>query len=308
LSFVDLPPEVRGLFEVSHDYVQATHPDPREAEHLAPRAILCAPGGARIDAAYLDRLPGSAKAVATYSVGHDHIDLDACRDRGLAVFSTPGVLAESVADAAMLLVLGAARRATESIALIREGRWMGWTPTQLVGLELSGRTLGILGMGGIGSRIARRARAFGMVVAYCNRRPIADEADSRFVADPHALFAESDVFMLACPSTAETRKFVSATLLTRARPSLILVNVGRGDLVDDDALIAALSDGRIFAAGLDVFDGEPKVDPRYFALPNLFMLPHIGSSTIEARMGMGTAIVTALSDWDAGGAPPNRLV
>lgn len=255
-------------------------------------------------------LPRSVTFLATYSVGTDHIDLEAARSRGLAVFNTPGVLADSVAENAIFLMLGAARRATESIELIRGRAWPGWNPTQLVGVQLSGRTLGIVGMGDIGKRIAARAEALGMDILYHNRRALPE-------SHPHAagyretaeeLVADSDVLMLACPSTAETRGLVNVTLLSAARPDLLVVNIARGDVVEDDALIAALASNRIRGAGLDVFAGEPAVDPRYFDLPNVFMMPHIGSSTIEARLGMGRILIDGVTRFRAGEAAPNQVV
>ncbi len=254
-------------------------------------------------------LPTRIRALATYSVGTDHIDLDAARARGLAVFNTPGVLADSVAENAIFLMLGAARRATESVELIRSRTWPGWNPTQLIGLQLSGRTLGILGMGDIGSRIAMRASALGMEILYSNRRrlPSSHPHSSGFRSTARELVEDCDVLLLACPSTDETRGVVDAALLSRARSGLIVVNIARGDLVDDDALTAALREGRVWAAGLDVFAGEPEVDPRYFELPNVFMLPHIGSSTLEARVGMGRILIEALESWQAGEPIPNRI-
>ncbi|MEC3947819.1 NAD(P)-dependent oxidoreductase [Sphingobium sp. HWE2-09] len=308
LSLIPLPGPVVELFAEAFDFVPFTPGDPLERLHTAlPEALLCAPGGPKIDGALLDRLPGGLRAIATYSVGYDHIDLAACRARGLAVFNTPEVLTASVADAALLLILGAARRATEAIELIRSGGWSGWTPTQLVGTELAGKRLGIMGMGRVGRRIAARAAAFGMELAYSNRHRAAEEAGARFVADPRELFAQSDVFLLACPSTDETRRFVDRALLSQAPRNLILVNVGRGDLVDDEALIAALASRRITAAGLDVFDQEPNFDQRYLALPNVFMLPHIGSSTIEARLGMGRVLADGMNAWRRDGALSNRI-
>lgn len=264
----------------------------------------------RLDVAAIEALPSEIRALATYSVGTDHIDLDAAAARGLATFNTPGVLADSVAENALFLMLGAARRATQSIGLLRDGKWQGWTPTQLVGVQLSGRTLGIAGMGDIGTRVARRAHALGMKILYWNRRPAAAAAElgAEYRDSAERLFAESDVVLLACPSTDETRGLVDDALLSHARPGLILVNIARGNLVRDDALIAALADGRVWAAGLDVFDGEPRVDARYFDLPNVFMLPHIGSSTLEARVGMGRILITALQAWQAGHSVENRVV
>ncbi|MBW2497915.1 MAG: D-glycerate dehydrogenase [Deltaproteobacteria bacterium] len=257
----------------------------------------------------IEALPERVRALATYSVGTDHIDLEAAARRGLAVFNTPGVLSDAVAETAILLMLGAARRATESIDLIRSGRWTGWTPTQLVGTELHGKRLGILGLGDIGGRIASRARALGMEILYCNRRPLPGDHPTGAIyrSSPDALFADSDVVVLACPSTPETRGLVDAALLAAARPGMILVNIARGDLVVDADLIEALRSGRVRAAGLDVFDGEPNVDPAYLELPNVFALPHVGSSTIEARLGMGRILIEALRSWSAGGSPPNRV-
>jgi glyoxylate reductase len=257
----------------------------------------------------IEKLPSSLRALATYSVGTDHIDLAAAGRRGIAVFNTPGVLADSVAENALFLMLGAARRATESIDLIRGRAWPGWSPEQLVGVQLAGRTLGILGMGDIGLRVASRAGALGMEILYCNRRRLAEAesggADYRL--DAQSLIRDSDVLLLACPSTDETRGILNAALLEDAKPELIVVNIARGDLVDDRALIAALRERRVWAAGLDVFAGEPNLDPDYFELPNVFMLPHIGSSTFEARVGMGQILIDALSRWSAGLPVANRV-
>ncbi len=264
----------------------------------------------RMGASEIGALPARVRALATYSVGTDHIDLAAAKRRGLRVFNTPGVLADSVAENALFLMLGAARRATESIELVRSRRWAGWTPTQLVGVQLAGRTLGIFGMGNIGLRVAIRANALGMSILYCNRkpRPTGSPFAGGYRDSIRALVAEADVLLLASPSTRDTRGIVDGALLEAARPGLILVNIARGDLVDDGALVSALRDGRVRAAGLDVFAGEPRIDSRYFELPNVFMLPHIGSSTIEARLGMGRILIEALRTWQAGGVAENRVV
>lgn len=263
-----------------------------------------------MSAATIDSLPPSVGALATYSVGTDHIDLEAARRRGIAVFNTPGVLSDSVAENAIFLMLGAARRATESIELLRSRRWSGWSPTQIVGVELSGRSLGVLGLGDIGTRIALRAEAFGMSILYCNRKPDA-AAESRgwvYRESPEALVRSCDVLMIACPSTPQTRGLVDAKLLSGARDGLIIVNIARGDIVEDSALLDALESGRVWAAGLDVFAGEPDVAPSYFERPNVFMLPHIGSSTLEARRRMGRILVEALEGWRLGRDVSNRVV
>ena len=283
-------------------------PQNSAVERLPSADALLTTIDAPLGRAEIEALPPSIKAIATYSVGFNHIDLEAAARRGISVFNTPGVLAESVADAAMFLVLGAARRATESIDLIRGGQWPGWTACQLNGVELSGKVLGIYGMGEVGRRIASRARAFGMSIVYSALQPVPDEdGEARYIDDPDRLFGESDVLVLAAPATPATRGFVNARRLSTARDGLILVNIGRGELVDDDALIDALERGAVRAAGLDVFNGEPAFDRRYLDLPNAFLTPHIGSSTIEARRRMAGALITALLDWRQGRRPPNQL-
>lgn len=310
LSLVALPREVETLFDSAFEFRPGPCDVPKAPSEWPANAILCSTGSVKFDAATLSRLDPEVRALATYSVGHEHIDLAACEAAGIAVFNTPDVLADSVADAALLLILGAARRVTESLALVRGGAWTGWTPTQLNGTELRGKTLGILGMGAIGLRAADRARSFGMSIIYTNRRrlPAQLEGDAHFVADAQELAMQSDFLLLACPSTDETRRVVNRNLLGRARKAMILVNIGRGDLVDDEALLDALANRRIAGAALDVFDGEPQFDRRYLEMPGVFMLPHIGSSTIEARLAMGRSLVEALRCWAAGGSPANRLV
>jgi len=256
------------------------------------------------------RLPPTVRAIATYSVGLDHIDLTAAAARGMAVFNTPDVLDDAVAEVALLLMLGAARRATESIALVRGGRWTGWTATQLIGVQLTGRTLGIFGMGRIGRKVAALARAFGMTVAYSNRRALDPvlAAGAQYYRHLREMVSEIDCLLLAAPSSADTRGIVNRELLACAKPGLIVVNIARGDLVQDDDLIHALKSGQVRAAGLDVFAGEPKIHPGYGDLPNVFMLPHIGSSTVETRRAMGQILITGLEAWRDGKEAPNRVV
>ncbi len=278
-----------------------------DAATLQPDAIVCSIDSPPFDAREISRLPDSVKAIATYSVGYDHVDLKAAKKRDIAVFNTPGVLGDAVADSAMLLILGAARRATESISLLREGRWQGWSPGQLLGIGLGNKTLGILGMGDIGRRVAMRARAFGMHILYHNRKKL-PEQNARFFANPREMIAESDVLLLAWPSTPATRRFIRADTLALAKPNMILINIGRGDLVHDKDLINSLTYNDIYAAGLDVFDGEPHINSAYLELPNAFLLPHIGSSTWEARKAMAQILIDGLEDHMSGVIPANRLV
>src|SRR5262249_37169541 len=212
-----------------------------------------------LDAGAIAALPASVRAIATYSVGHEHIDLDAARKRGIAVFNLPDVLSEAVAEVGMFLLLGAARRATESIDLIRSRQWPGWNALQLNGVELFRKHLGIFGMGRIGRVLAARARAFEMTIHYSNRRRLPEEFDqgNRYPADPQGMFGAIDALVLLAPSSPQTRGFLNAERIGWLRRGAIVVNIARGNLVVDDALIAALASGHVFAAGLDVFDGEP---------------------------------------------------
>jgi lactate dehydrogenase-like 2-hydroxyacid dehydrogenase len=263
-----------------------------------------------LDCATIQRLPEETRVIATYSVGHNHVDLDAAAARGIAVINTPGVLTDAVAELAFFLMIGAARRATESIDLIRAGRWTGWTSTQLPGMQLAGKRLGIYGMGRIGQAVAQRARAFGMSIHYTNTRRLEPQlaGDAIYHADAQELLRCSDVLLLACPATPETRGFLDRRRIEALPDGAIVINVSRGDVVDDDSLIRALATGKLAAAGLDVFANEPGLDPRYFNLANVLMTPHIGSSTIEARVSMAAALLDALEELARGSNPRNRLV
>jgi glyoxylate reductase len=277
---------------------------------VAGRDVLLLSFGTELRRDAVLALPASLKAIATYSVGYEHIDVTAAKERSLPVLNTPDVLTDAVAEIGLFLILGAARRATESIDLIRGRQWPGWNPTQLIGVELLGKRLGILGMGRIGRGIAQRARAFGMAIHYHNRSrlPPELEAGAVFHADFAALARVSDVLTIAAHLSAETRHYLNAERILLLTPGAIVCNVGRGDLIDDDALIAALSDGRLRAAGLDVFEHEPDIDARYYDLPNVFMLPHIGSSTIETRRRMGQVLIAGLLALKEGQQPTNRAV
>lgn len=308
-----LPPEVIERFRARHD-VWVNPNDrtltPDELLAVAQNAdVLVVTAYNRFDAAMIERLPPCVKVVATYSVGYEHFDIDAARRRGLALLYTPDVLSNAVAEMAILLMLGAARRVQEGGGLIYERRWTGWTPTQLVGIEVTGRRIGIVGMGRIGRTIARRARGFDMTVHYHNRSRLTPELEDGATYHPTAesLMTESDVLVLAAPSSPATRGLLNAARLELCPKDAIVVNIARGDLIDDDALIPALRSGRIAAAGLDVFNDEPRLDQRYLALPNVFLQPHQGSSTLTARLEMGEILLSGIDAVMAGRTPVNRL-
>ncbi len=264
----------------------------------------------RLTAETIAALPATVRTIATYSVGFDHIDLEAAKARGLAVLHTPDVLTDAVAETALLLTLGAARRANESLQLIHSRQWQGWTPVQLPGVQLSGKRFGVFGMGRIGQAIAHRAAAFGMEIHYHNRRPLPedDAKGARYHAQLETFLPLCQFLMLSCPLTPETHHFLNAARIAQLPRGAIVVNIARGNVVEDDALIAALRSGKLQAAGLDVFANEPNLDPRYYDLPNAFILPHIGSSTIEAREGMATLLLDGLDRLERGQPLSNRLV
>jgi glyoxylate reductase len=255
------------------------------------------------------RLPANIKMMATFSVGYDHIDVPAAKTRGLAVSNTPDVLTDATADIAMLLILGAARGAAWGERMVREDKWTSWTPTHPLGLDVTGQRLGILGMGRIGQAVAKRARAFDMELHYHNRKPVAPELahGARYHARFEDMLPHCDFLSINCASTPETRNIVNAETLALLPGNAIVVNSARGDIIDDDALIAALSSGKLAAAGLDVFRNEPKIDPRYRTLDNVFLLPHLGSATRRTRIAMGMRAVDNLEDFFAGRRPRDLL-
>ena len=235
-----------------------------------------------------------AKILANFGVGTNHIDVSAARAAGLVVTNTPGAVTDATADIAMLLILATARRAGEGERVLRAGKWEGWHPTQYLGMHISGKRLGIIGMGRIGKAIARRAHlGFGMEVVFANRSPVADAGvPARQV--PMAVAMAADIVVTAVPATAETHHLINATTLAHMRPHAIFVNIARGDVVDEAALIAALQAGRIAGAGLDVYEFEPQVPAALVAMENVTLLPHLGTAALEVRVGMGMMAVANL--------------
>ncbi|MEP4886793.1 MAG: D-glycerate dehydrogenase [Alphaproteobacteria bacterium] len=264
-----------------------------------------------MDAATIDRLPDSVRAILTLSVGLDHVDTDAAKARGVAVLNTPDAVTNPTAEIGMLLLLGAARRATEGAAMMRAGEWTSWSPRQMIGKEITGSALGVLGMGRIGRTVADRARAFDMTIRYHNRTrlPFEQEKSASYFTSIEGLLPESPFFMICAPSTPETRGFLNAERIALLPDGAIVVNIARGELVDDDALVDALRSGKVAAAGLDVFNGEPNgIHPAYLELPNVFMTPHIGSGAERSRAAMGDMLLDGLDFLLAGEMVPNRVV
>jgi lactate dehydrogenase-like 2-hydroxyacid dehydrogenase len=260
-------------------------------------------------AALIERLPDGVRAIATFSAGYEHIDLAAASARGITVTNTPDVLTEATADLAMLCLIAAARRASEGEALVRTGTWRGWTPTQLLGIELHGAVLGIVGLGRIGQAVARRARAFGMQIHYHARRRLPPDLERGAMFHPtlQSLLPACRFLSLHCPATVATARMINTDTLARLPPGAVLINTARGALLDDQAVLAALDSGRLFAVGLDVYAGEPDLHPGYRSRRNCFLLPHLGSATLETRNAMGFRCLDNLDAIFAGRPAPDAL-
>jgi len=252
----------------------------------------------RLDAEFFQCVSSSVKVISTYSVGIDHIDMHAAEERNIAIGYTPREVTDATADIAMLLLLGASRRAFEAQELVRRREWTIPRAGALLGWQITGKTLGIFGMGRIGQAVAKRARAFGMKILYSNPHELPEETagDAVFHSDPLELLRFSQFLSLHAPETTATHHFLNAKTISLLPHGAIVVNTARGGLIKDDDLIDALKVGRIAAAGLDVYEGEPKLNPGYIGLKNTFLLPHIGSATIESRTEMG---MVALDNIDA---------
>ena len=308
------PPDVEARLAANFDAV--LNPEDRlyDGPNLIKAAdgfdgILCAAGDP-LNADTIGKLPGSVRIIATFSVGYEHVDVAAAAKRGILVSNTPDVLTDATADIALLCLLGAARRAHEGTTMLRTHNWVGWTPTQLMGVHVTGKRLGILGMGRIGQALADRARAFRMQIHYSNRTRLAPELEKGavFHANPDDMLPHCDFLSINAPMTAETRKWVNAERIAKLPKGAIVVNTARGGVVDDEALIAALKGGHLAAAGIDVFDGEPRIHQGYYGLENAFLLPHMGSATTETRNAMGFKALDNLEAYLLRGQSPPDLV
>jgi lactate dehydrogenase-like 2-hydroxyacid dehydrogenase len=256
-------------------------------------------------------LPSSVRAIINFSVGVDHVDLVAAKSRNIIVTNTPDVLADATAEIAILLMLGAARRASEGERLIRAGKWQSWSPAFMVGRQVTGKRLGIIGMGRVGQVTAQRARGFDMSVLYYNRSRLVPEREqgATYFENVDAMLPNCDYLALHCPATPETHHLLNARRIALLPDGAIVVNTARGSVIDDDALVAALRSGKVAAAGLDVFNGEPaNIHPGYRELDNTFLLPHIGSATAETRVAMGFRALDNLDAIVAGREPRDRVV
>lgn len=308
-----MPPNVEE--RVARDYQATLNADDRtmSSTELVAAAkghdgIICC-STEKFSADVITALPESVKILATFSVGYEHIDIDAARKCGLKVTNTPDVLTDATADIAILCLLAAARRGAEGDRLVRADEWQSWYTTMMLGTHMSSKRLGIFGMGRIGRAVAQRGRGFGMSIHYHNRSRLSEELEqgATFHETPEALLAVSDFFSINAPSSPQTQKFLNAERLALLPDGAVVANTARGNMVDDEALIAALESGKLAGAGLDVFDGEPQIHPGYRSLDNVFLLPHLGSATHETRDAMGFCCLDNLDAFFAGRPCPSPL-
>ena len=265
-----------------------------------------------IDASLIAGAGEQLKMIANFGAGVDHIDIDAAVARQIIVTNTPGVLTEDTADLAMSLILAVSRRIVEGAQVIAEGRFEGWTPTWMCGRKLWGKRLGIVGMGRIGQALARRAKAFGMQVHYHNRKAVSprieEELGATYWDDLDQMLARMDVISLNCPATKDTHHLLNAERLARLQPHANLINTARGELIDEAALSGVVARRGLAGVGLDVFENEPAIHPGLIGHPNVVLLPHLGSATLEARQDMGDRVIANVMTYQNGHRPPDRVI
>ncbi len=262
----------------------------------------------KIDAEVISKLSNSIKIISNFAVGFGNIDIIAAKKRNIIVTNTPDVLTDATAEIAMLILLGAARRAKEGIEWTKQKNWK-WSADFLMGKQLTGARLGILGMGRIGRAVADRAKSFGMIIHYHNRSQLDKnlEKGAIYHNSLESLLSVSDFFSINCPATNETKHIINKDTLKHFPDGAILSNSARGDMIDDEAMVEALKNGKIFSLGLDVYNGEPDIHPEYLTLPNVFVLPHLGSSTIKTRTAMGNLAISNLEEFFKTGKCKNTV-
>ncbi|MFD1509469.1 2-hydroxyacid dehydrogenase [Lacimonas salitolerans] len=274
--------------------------------------ILVPTIGDHIDAGMLGQAGARLKLIANYGAGFDHIDVSTARQRGILVSNTPGVLTDDTADMTMALILAVTRRIPEGLALMQTGGWQGWSPTALLGGRVGGKRLGILGMGRIGQAVARRARSFGMQIHYHNRKRLRPDVEEQHEAtywdSLDQMVARMDVISINCPHTPSTFHLMNARRLRLLKPEAVIVNTSRGEVIDENALTRMLRAGEIAGAGLDVYEHGHDVNPRLRELPNVVLLPHMGSATREGRLEMGEKVLINIKTFADGHRPPDQVV
>ncbi|MFO1152400.1 MAG: D-glycerate dehydrogenase [Rhodospirillales bacterium] len=308
----DVETRMMELFDVRLNLADEAMSKNRLLQAMQTADVLVPTVTDRIDDVVINAAGERLKLIANYGAGVDHIDLRAARAKGITVTNTPDVLTEDTADMTMALILAAPRRLTEGERVLRAGRWTGWTPTWMMGHRVSGKRLGIVGMGRIGQAVARRARAFHMRIHYHNRRRVHGEIETELEATYHEsldqMLARMDFITVHCPHTPATYHLLSARRLKLLPPQAYIVNTARGEIIDEIALVRMLRNREIAGAALDVFENEPAVNPKLMQLDNVVLLPHMGSATVEGRLGMGDCVTVNIKMFSDGHMPPNRVL
>ena len=303
---------MRELFEVQLNNTDTAMSQTDLGRAIATADVLVPTVTDRIDQKLLAQAGERLKLIANYGAGFDHIDVETARRRGILVSNTPGVLTEDTADMTMALILAVPRRIKEGMGLIQSGDWQGWSPTAIMGHRIWGKRLGILGMGRIGQAVARRARAFGLQIHYHNRRrlheDIETELDATYWESLDQMLARVDILSVNCPHTPATFHLLSARRLKLMKPAAYIVNTARGEIIDENALTRMLVRGELAGAGLDVFEHAPAVNPRLMGLPNVMLLPHMGSATEEGRAEMGEKVIINIKTFADGHRPPDQVL
>lgn len=303
---------MRDLFDVKLNEADIPFTHEQMVAALKEAEILVPTVTDKLGADLLAEAGSQLRMIANFGVGVDHIHLPSAHAKRILVTNTPRVLTEDTADIAMGLIIAAPRRLAEAASLVRRDEWQGWTPTFLLGHRVNGKKLGIVGMGRIGRAVARRAHGFGMEVHYHNRKPahssVEQEVGATYWKDLDAMLAEVDVLSLNCPYTPQTHHLINATRLRKMRPDSYLINTARGAVVDEAALTEALAGGVIAGAGLDVYESEPQMSDKLRKLPNVVLLPHISSATIEGRAEMGEKVIINIKSYVDGHRPPDRVL
>jgi glyoxylate reductase len=300
------------LFDASFNADDTPMSRAQLADSMADCDVLVPTVTDRIDADLIAAAPPRLKLIANYGAGVNHIDLAAAKAKGIMVTNTPGVFTDDTADLTMALILNVPRRLGEGHRLMRSGGWQGWSPTGMLGHRIGGKTLGIIGFGRIGEAVALRAKAFGLNIIYNQRHrlpaSVEEELGVGFEPDIDRLVSRADIISLHCPLTTETDKIINSERIALMKPDAYIINSSRGELIDEEALMDALESGRIAGAGLDVYTHEPAVDARLLTIPNVVLLPHLGSATFEGRGASGERVIANIRMWADGHRPSDQVL
>jgi glyoxylate reductase len=303
---------MRELFDTRLNVTDAPMSQAQLIEAVQQADVLVPTVTDRIDSKVLARAGDRLKLIANFGAGVDNIDVETARSRNITVTNTPGVLSEDTADITMALILAVPRRIVEGAGLIAKGEFKGWSPTWMLGQRLTGKRLGIVGMGRIGQAVARRAKAFGLQIHYHNRKPVPkpveEQLEATYWESLDQMLARMDIVSVNCPHTPGTYHLLSARRLKLMKPSAYIVNTARGEIIDENAMARMLEAGELAGAGLDVYENEPAVNPKLIKAKNVTLLPHMGSATIEGRIDMGEKVIINIKTFADGHRPPDRVL